>query len=634
MARLSQEEVQALLNKSDKHPEVDQAVAEENRARFHTESALSSYSTNPARQNFLNWVAQLIDASKQKVFEHLMTDPIATIDVTESIFNEVKKVFEGQDRFVGYQFTNPNLKNDFELYLKAIKDESFWKTEALQAVKNGYNSFVIVDLPVIPPDDQTNPDTKSIVIAKYPKPYYYILPIKHVLQVEINPVQKCAEYIFFLDCENSNLGYIFDDAAFRTCSRDDKGKWSVISEVPHNLGYTPAKQIWQQPLSHHSKIRKRGLITNSLGNLDKLLFKIVSQLHVELYAEYPVMSMFSQKCDYQDPEGNACEGGRIRRFMKADLQGNQNVENFITCPKCQGGVKSLGAGSIFEAPAMANANDPNLLEAVKFITVDPDIIDGIATRNQDLKNNITYSIIGILDTIADVAINKDQVKSQYESRQNVLMDVKNQMEDIHKWTHETVAILRYDKAFQSATVNYGTQFFLKTPAELTEIYKSSKDNGMPSFELANQRIQIYETKYRSNPEMLQRVRIMLNIEPYQDYSIAQIKDLMQIGDIFDERLLALKLNFDNYIQRFEREFTDVNSFMQHSKFDQKIDMIRETLLSYVDEAQAEKEANAPEPPVPSPPPNPEPNPGPNPAPQPEPAPAPAPEPQPSPVPAK
>lgn len=647
MARLSQQQVQDLTSTAGQHPEIAGAVTEEHRARLHTESALNALgSNNPARQSFLDWVALIIDSSKQKVFEHLMKDPLSTINVTESIFSEVKKVFEGQDRFIGYQFTNPNLRDDFELYLKTLQDQQFWKTKALSAIKNAYNSFIIVDLPIVDPDDvstQADAENRGIKLIPKPTPYYYILPIKHVLQVEINPMRQAPEFIFFLDCDDPNTAYLFDDAFYRTFTRISGGKnfggqWKMIGEVAHNLNYTPAKQIWSEPLSHNAKIRKRGLITNALGDLDRLLFKIVSEFHAELYSEYPIIATYQQKCDYQDPEGNVCEGGKVRRLIKSDgFASAQNMETFIICPKCMGAVKSMGAGSVVEAPAMASKDDPDLIDAVKFISVDPAVLDRINKKVADLKNDVTYSIIGIVDEVSDQAINKDQVLAQYESRQKILLDVKAKMEDIHKWVHETIAILRYDKAFISATVNYGTQFFLQNSAQLQDGYKDAKANGMPSYELSTMRSQIYETKYRSNPEMLQRVRILSNLEPYQDYSIAEIKDIMQVGDIFDERLLFMKLNFDTYILKFEREFTDVNSFMQYSDFKTKIDVMRETLLSYVDEDMAEKQAKeAPETAAPAPiageggaAPAPAPGAGSGQANPPAPAPAPQPEPQPT-----
>ena len=80
--------------------------------------------------------------------------------------------------------------------------------------------------------------------------------------------------------------------------------------------------------------------------------------------------------------------------------------------------------------------------------------------------------------------------------------------------------------------------------------------------------------------MLQRVRIMSNLEPYQDYTTSEIG---QMSTSLDSRLLRLKANFDQYIKRFEREYTNVVSFMQFSNFDTKIDIISEKLMMYVDE---------------------------------------------------
>src|SRR6476619_754931 len=108
MAKLSSDQIREILTKAGRHPDIDGAKKEEARAKFHTEAALGSLLGGEAEkagavQNFLTWVKGLSDTSKYAIFQQLLTNPVSTIEVTESIFNEVLKIFEGQDRFVGYQ---------------------------------------------------------------------------------------------------------------------------------------------------------------------------------------------------------------------------------------------------------------------------------------------------------------------------------------------------------------------------------------------------------------------------------------------------------------------------------------------------------------------------------------------------
>src|SRR5258706_13028582 len=235
----------------------------------------------------------------------------------------------------------------------------------MNAIKNGYNSIMIVDLPALEDGDDVdiNPDI-TVQLQARPTPYYYLLPIGKVFWIDIDPTERDIEWIFFEDCEDAKRAYIFDDVAYYVFNRNDQNQWVQVSVIPHNLGYVPAKQFWSINLSSKSLIRKRGLISNSLGNLDKLLFKQVSETDTELYAEYPMMVMYAQKCDYCDPAGNVCEGGKIKALMKSDMAGEGRMrETYVDCPKCQGGLQSLGAGSIVEAPAMAKAGDPDMIDA-------------------------------------------------------------------------------------------------------------------------------------------------------------------------------------------------------------------------------------------------------------------------------
>lgn len=570
---LSDSDVQEIISKPP-CKEVAEAVREERRARMHTESS-GSITTNPAVQEFLKWVSAIIDKSKFAVFQHLMVNPLATIDVTESIFNEVRKIFDGRDRFIGYSFTRPDLVNDFRKYLQTIKDSDFWVTTAMGAIKNGYNGFIVVDMP--------DPEDGTITTGR-PEPYYYFLPVDKVLQYEYSG-NGTLEWLFFKECDDE--AYLFDSINFRKFNLV-QGKWVQVSIIPHNLGRVPCRQIWDDKQSNKCDFRKRGLITNSLGSLDELLFKIISASHADLYAAYPVVTMYEQRCDYTDPSGNVCEDGKVRRWVKNGHTGD-NVETLEVCPKCNGGVRTLGAGTLIVAPARAKADDPDMIDAVKFVSSPIESLKYINDKVSQLKNEITYSIIGIVDEVSGVAINKDQVWSQYESRQNVLMHTKKQIEEAHKWVHETLAMLRYGKAFISCTVNYGTQFFIATSQQIMEGYKNSRDNGVPAFELALQRQQYYDTKYRSNPALLEKIKILSNIEPYQDLTIAQ---LLSMSTLVDQRLLKLKLDFDNYVSRFEREFVDVSLFMQYSDFNLRVNTIRDILLGYVDETQVAPQAPA------------------------------------------
>src|SRR5258706_10253457 len=233
----------------------------------------------------------------------------------------------------------------------------------MNAIKNGYNSIMIVDLPALEEGDDVdiNPDI-TVQLQARPTPYYYLLPIGKVFWIDIDPTERDIEWIFFEDCEDAKRAYIFDDVAYYVFNRNDQNQWVQVSVIPHNLGYVPAKQFWSINLSSKSLIRKRGLISNSLGNLDKLLFKQVSETHTELYAEYPIMVMYAQKCDYTDPAGNVCEGGKIKALMKSDMAGGgREGGGYVECSQYQKGVQNFFSGGFVVRAPQAQKQDDHMI---------------------------------------------------------------------------------------------------------------------------------------------------------------------------------------------------------------------------------------------------------------------------------
>ncbi len=582
MARLSQQQALALL-KANQSKEVIDAINEEKRARFYTEPALSP-DCQSAFDDFKLWVKNIIDPVKYSVFETLNILPIATVNVTDGIFKEVKKVFNAQDRYIGYELASEDMRQDMTDYLDAIGDNNFWSSKGFEAMKNRYNSFIIIDLPGIDDQNAVELDTR---LGGLPQPYYYLLPIEYLITTEINPRTNNLEYIAFKDMDNPAIAYVFDDAVFRKYSKDDRGEYQLISgDIPHELGKTPACKFWNDPSSLTNKIRNVGLISKSLGELQKLLFNLIGKDHADLYVKWPITVSYKQKCTYEDGEGNACDDGWIRRPMKTSLDpsaASMVMSDPIACPNCSGGRnKWFGAGTHVEAPGRTSTDDPDMLDGVRIISGDVTSLEHIQKDLDRAISWLTFNMIGVTDEIVNQAINEKQVLGSFEGRQGVLDDVAACYEKAHKFVLDAIGVFRYGKkGFKGSTVNYGRQFFLHTVSEMNDTYQKGKTSGLPAYELAAQRNQIYEAKYQNNPEMLQRIRILSNLEPYQDYTPAEIS---QMSTSLDSRLLRLKANFDQYIKRFEREYTNVVSFMQFSNFDTKIDIINEKLMMYVDEA--------------------------------------------------
>jgi hypothetical protein len=588
MAVLDPVKIPNMLKKrgtTNRDSEFDRCIRHDKRAVMHTE-AFDKEGDIKHFHEFLTWVRGIISAEKFEVFKHLLTFPLATVDITEGIFNELKKIFDAHNRVISHQFTNPSLIDDCNEYRKKIRDYDFWQTDGFSAMKSAINSIMIVDLPALKYDEIAGEFEQT---SDKPEPYFYLLDIEHVIEMDVKRGSWRVEYIIFNDPIESNKIHVFDDLFYRTYLRDNRGEHTLVGQSPHDLGYCPARSFWTTPFSRKSKIQKLAPISKSLSSLDWLLTSIVLKRHLGLYAGFPIYQSYEQRCDYVDEEtGAQCDHGVLHWEVPATNDPNIMIPKTATCKKCGGNRGGLGAGTHIIVPGRSSNDDPDMINGISVVGAEKDSLDYNKQEVDDQIAWITYNIIGIADEMTREAVNEKQVTANFESRQTVLTDIKTNFELIHKWTTETWCRLRYGKQFVGCTIDYGSIFFLYTTGELMDMYKTAKENGLPNSELSNIRMTLITTKYRNNPDMLKRMKVLAEIEPYPGYSLNDLNTLKNLIKI-DQRLIELKANFDIYIKRFEREYVDVVSFMQFNDLQTKIDLMNEIIMGYVEEAILEME---------------------------------------------
>jgi hypothetical protein len=587
MAILDKNKIPDMLKKGgNRGNEFERCTRHDKRAVMHTEAFDKSKDVK-ALNEFLTWVAKIISPKKMEVFTHLVTFPLPTVDITEGIFNELKKIFDAHNRVISHQFSNPGLVEDCNEYRKKIRDYDFWQNDGFAAMKSAINSIMIVDLPALKFNSEANEFDQS---TEKPEPYFYLLDIENVIEMDVKKGIWKVEYIIFRDPVAEKTIHVFDDAFYRTYVSEKSDKWTLVSESPHDLGYCPARSFWTTPFTRWSKVQKLAPITKSLAALDWLLTSIVLKRHLGLYAGFPIYQSYEQKCDYLDEEtGAQCDSGVLRWEVPSHNDSTILIPKTGACPKCAENRGGLGAGAHIIVPGRASNDEPDMIHGIEVVGAEKDSLDYNKQEVEDQIAWITYNIIGIADEMSKEAVNEKQVFANFESRQTVLMDVKTNFELIQKWTTDTWCRLRYGKQYVGSTIDYGSLFFLYTTSEMMDMLKIAKDNGLPQYELSNIRSTLMNTKYRNNPDMLKRVNILSEVEPYPGYSLNDLNSLLKLTKI-DPRLVELKANFELYVKRFEREYTDVVSFMQFNDLQTKIDLMNEIMLGYVEENMIEEEA--------------------------------------------
>lgn len=268
---LTLEQIQALIEQRPHKKELDRAVVHQNRLRFHTDTEILVNELSPYRDNFLSWICadkpELLPKDKVERFKQLMTCPLPTVQITQSINISLSRVFEGQDAFFRYDFDDTEKLADWEDF----RDDEFWKVNGMQAMINSIDSVWVVDLPSEQPSDR-------------PEPKNMFIDISNVIDISCKRNGEC-QYIIFTVGEKL---YVYDDESI--CVFEYKGKLGeLVSEFFHELGYCPARMFWSDFLNSKNCINHKAPLTNVLSELDWLLVHKIFKKYMDIANSFPIL---------------------------------------------------------------------------------------------------------------------------------------------------------------------------------------------------------------------------------------------------------------------------------------------------------------------------------------------------------
>ena len=556
--QLEKNQVQAIIQNRPKRNLLENAERHQNRLRLHGETEIENIRSNPAFIDLLSWVESYLTRDKFNRFCQLLRLPVVSLEITKDIYQEYQRVFDGQNPFFNYEFSNPDNATDFKSYLnKELKDREFFKTIGFDQLRYSINSILVVDMP-----------TDGIG-----KPYYYFVDVSNIIDVKSDK-NGAIKYVVFQ--VNKNTVAVYDSTSYRVYNVDgNKIIGEPIVDNPHNLGYCPASYFWNQNLKGSNTVEKKSPITEVLGRLDKYLVEDTFKEYADLYGTFPIITTFEELCNFE-----GCDNGFISSDYTIYENGQEQIKTKQTkCPACSD-REEIGPGTIFEIPAPQTSDDPVLSNPVSIITPDTKSLEYIKQKLIEYADGIREVTIGTRGRVLDNnQVNETQVFGSFESRQNILLQIASSFEAVHKFANDTVARLMFGDSFISSVVFYGDQFFLKSTSHLMEEYKMAKESGEPDEEIDQIYRQILVTKYKGNDDRIERAWILYNLNPEPHKTVDQSRTLVTDGAM-SQTDFVIKSRFNNFVARFEREETNVLDFGRELQFDDKINRINEILISY------------------------------------------------------
>lgn len=603
MARLQNDQAKELLLNPKNKASIELAVYQEQRLMMHCEPILEKYNLpNRAFRNFTLWWQSLVSRDKYDRIAELLGTPLSTVAITKDIFDQLGKFIDAQDRYIEYKFVKEDYTNDYQEYLDKINDDSFWKQRMVSALRCEINSYIVTDLP----REQT---------TERPEPYNYLVCAAQLIDVDINNINGNVEYIIFKqrdtmfsrealmggafasiltasepngnakDKHTVNNAIVIDDYQYRVFSRLEgkNGKdsdWILTHESNHDLGYCPVIDFWTDAIKRTNGISKRGPLTAALRKLDYLLFFRACKDYMDLYGPFPILVTYEdedEEFDQKDRQDNYGGNG-----IQPELFNAYDNATYTANPKKSAGRNLVAPGSRTTVPAPVSSQDYNLMDnPMKYVGMDVESMKLVDEKVKALECEIIELCTGEdEDYMNEIAKNPEMLSASYERKDTILTWIKRNYERSHRFVTKCRAELRYGKGyFQAATIDYGSDYFLKDAQTLVEEFKKSVEAGMSQGYTDQISLSANKTRYKNNPELLARMRILNDLEPYRNLSW---EEMVNLGlNVSDKQNFILKVNFLSFINKFELENGSIVKFGSAIPYSKKIDIIQQTLNDYV-----------------------------------------------------
>lgn len=562
MVRFDAYQAAEAARRGGRNSEIADMVRQQERIRFHVQTEVTDDVASPARRDFLAFVKNLIPDDKYRLFCSLFRYPVASNEICGVIFDRLSRIFDGKNAALNYEFSDGGAASDWDVYRRdVLREPTVWADDAWERFRTDIDCLVVVDMPDTPVNGR-------------PEPYFYFVSPERLIGYD-NGLHGEVLWAAFRD---GRRNIVMDGGAYRVYDEN----WVLVSEREHSLGYCPCAWFWNVPLSLERPWLKWSPVSRQLSALDWWLFFHVSKQQLDLFGAYPIYSGYEPECDYEDGGGRHCSHGYL--VDEADHY-VYDSNGLVRCPVCAS-KRITGAGSFVEVPVPVEGQ-PDLRNPIQKLDADVNALKFNVDEEDRLRKHIIDASVGSDDSILSIsAVNDKQIDAEFESKSVILRRVKVGFERIQTFVDSTICRLRYGGTFLGASINYGTDFFTLSGTELRERYKAAKEAGASESELDAIQKQIVESDYRSDSRMRARMRLLAELEPYRHLTVAEAVSLYKEG-LLDERELRLKMDFSNYIARFERENTDIVAFGAQSTYKAKIDTIRKTLLNYADERRKE-----------------------------------------------
>jgi len=501
--------------------------------------------------------------------------PLPVVQLCDSVLSDYFRVFEGKNRFFNVEGDRDTKK--LEEWIVQNKPVKWIEKKAKQVFKNKPNSFVVID-----GDENGNP-------------YLVYVDSNRLIDAVLKDSEGHCEYISFIhsqkvDENNPNVittfFSVYDDVNYWVFSKNSQTDvLTKVSQVPHGIGYCPAKSFIKTASNQKNWFKRRIAFSSALSKLEDWTIFDIFRNYVDHYAPFPVTESPKNKCP--NPE---CNDGKVSREEVINPQTDETRTIWSDCQACGGtdGGQHIYPGTHIGIKVQSDKSLENGAGLFKMIFPDVDKLKYVPEKLDDIEIEVRYKTVGINNLLSNEAVNELQTKGSFASMESVLLRTKAEMDDLYKWIIETVAKHIYTGIEIDVDADFGTEFYLVSEDDLQKRYDNAKKIGLPMEELLMIYTQLVETKYKGNELKIERQKMLLELDPLPLFSNIEAVELNGKGFLSDFDLIQ-KINFLNFITKFENENMPITQFGSNLEHGEVIDIIKQQLNIYTNENIASKQ---------------------------------------------
>ena len=485
-----------------------------------------------------------------------VTFPLPVVNIANKNLSDIYKVFDSRNSYFHYQIDNKGVHDELAPMLEALAPVRWIEEQGRKVLANQPCSVVVVDKK----EDGT--------------PYLLLIDIDRVIDAEFKNESE-LDFIMFRHSikDGKQLIALYDSESYRVYEEGktaDKDDLILISENKHDAGFCPARMFISKTLNSRVGFSRWSPLASTTSKMIEWTSFDAWSNYADTYAAFPMIQMPEEACEI-----DGCKEGMIAR-QESYIENNEKMTWTFhdACPACEK-RELVGAGVVIKMPVKQSKDDPDAPDT-KFIEAPVKSLEYLQKKLERIERNISFNSTGADKLMELEAVNEQQVNGAFETRKNVLLNIKRHFDDLYGWILITSIKLVSPDVTVKVHGDFGTDFYLQSEEEIQKLFAEAIKNGLPASEKEMLYKQLIETKYRNDPGEQTRSEMLYLIDPMPFDNEETAVRKVTMGTVSEDDM-RLHDNLIAWVNKFEAEQGPIIQFGIKLPLSERLKAIRDIL---------------------------------------------------------